>query len=297
MTAKMVLNDWFRLGRRLERHCVPCVRADALRTVIQGVMTAALVCGASLVSAQETCDGSQIRVGGSNYNAERIRVSSYASVKTEGTRPTSVGTDNRVRRQLDNDLRGQCQAQANRRGLYFESYDAGNMDKSAHAEGGKYVNRRTRYEYRMSATCVLRSHTSCRAPAATVGTISPPTSGGCVGFGLTGNCAPPAQIVPPNDIVLGQAGSSGSSGGFSLTGSTSTARMQALVGPINMRTRPGTSNGIVGQIPQGACVLASECSNVNGHYWCRLEYNGTSGYSARTVVHEGRTILLYKTGC
>ena len=49
---------------------------------------------------------------------------------------------------------------------------------------------------------------------------------------------------------------------------------------VNLRSAPGTENQIVGKIPGGNIVEASNCENG----WCAVDWQGKSGYAIQTAL-------------
>ena len=49
---------------------------------------------------------------------------------------------------------------------------------------------------------------------------------------------------------------------------------------VNLRSAPGTENEILGKIPSGSLVEASNCQNG----WCAVDWQGKSGYAIQTAL-------------
>jgi uncharacterized protein YraI len=51
---------------------------------------------------------------------------------------------------------------------------------------------------------------------------------------------------------------------------------------VNLRSAPGTENEIIGKIPSGSLVEATNCSD-----WCAVDWQGKSGYAIRSALDTG----------
>ena len=72
------------------------------------------------------------------------------------------------------------------------------------------------------------------------------------------------------------------------------AQNQYAVGPgdINIRSSPNTSAGIIGKVPNSACVLVlckTTGESIGGdNFWDSISYNGVTGYAADQFVNTGQ---------
>jgi len=57
---------------------------------------------------------------------------------------------------------------------------------------------------------------------------------------------------------------------------------EVSAGHMNIRTGPGVNHGLVGAIPAGATVSATQCvprdDGIVGAYWCLVNWNGLRGW-------------------
>ncbi|MEP9378053.1 SH3 domain-containing protein [Aquabacter sp. CN5-332] len=116
--------------------------------------------------------------------------------------------------------------------------------------------------------------------------ITPPGFGssggsGCrVYYGWNGTkCAPSNDLDAP--VLLANA----------------TAIIRVL-GTNNVRQEPSFSSGIVGQIPVNSCVRADSCGRYGDTDWCRVQYNGRTGWMAKQQsASNGRRYTLFSNRC
>ena len=64
-------------------------------------------------------------------------------------------------------------------------------------------------------------------------------------------------------------------------------------GHMNMRDGPGTNHSLIGAIPAGAVVSASQCvprdDGIRGANWCHIYYNGIRGWVSQAGLMPGGT--------
>ena len=66
---------------------------------------------------------------------------------------------------------------------------------------------------------------------------------------------------------------------LALSTAAATAAPAYVKSTVNLRSGPATSNEIVGKIPGGSLVEASNCSD-----WCEVTWQGKSGYAIKTAL-------------
>ena len=67
---------------------------------------------------------------------------------------------------------------------------------------------------------------------------------------------------------------------FALSAAAAGAAPAYVKSTVNLRTAPGTSNEILGKIPAGSLIDASNCDNG----WCAVDWQGKSGYAIMTAL-------------
>ena len=65
-----------------------------------------------------------------------------------------------------------------------------------------------------------------------------------------------------------------------LVATAATAAPAYVLSTVNMRAGPATSNDIVGKIPAGALVDATNCADG----WCAVAWQGKSGFAIQTAL-------------
>ena len=52
---------------------------------------------------------------------------------------------------------------------------------------------------------------------------------------------------------------------------------------LNLRSGPGINYDVIGTMPAGSDIRVLRCS----HSWCRVAWNGTSGFASREFISSG----------
>jgi uncharacterized protein YraI len=52
---------------------------------------------------------------------------------------------------------------------------------------------------------------------------------------------------------------------------------------LNVRSGPGISYSVIGRMPAGSDIRVLSC----GPSWCRMSWNGTTGYASRELISSG----------
>ncbi|MGU3494329.1 SH3 domain-containing protein [Xanthobacteraceae bacterium A53D] len=111
------------------------------------------------------------------------------------------------------------------------------------------------------------------------GSAGPAPSACSVYYGQSNRCAAAHDLAVPR----------------LLPGQSVTVR---VVYPANVRQSPSFSAPILTLLPLNTCVVADSCGlEADGRGWCRIRYNGGTGYMTKQIERDGRRTILFSNSC